>query len=56
MLAYMRYEQGLKFQNIIFENEEVAKAWLKKNKIENPDCYKLVEIKYITEEDLKSFQ
>ena len=50
MLAYMRYENGLKFKKIIFENENAAKLWLKQNGISNPDCYELVEVDFIKED------
>ena len=50
MLAYMKYENGLRFKNIIFENENAAKLWLKQNEINNPDCYKLVEVEFIKED------
>lgn len=50
MLAYMKYENGLKFQNVVFENENVAKVWLKQHNVTNPDCYKLVEVEFVKEE------
>ena len=55
MLAYMKYENGLKFQKIIFENENAAKIWLKQNGISNPNCYELIEIEFI-KEDLKALR
>ena len=50
MLAYMKYENGLKFKNVVFENENAAKLWLKQNGINNPACYKLVEVEFIEED------
>lgn len=50
MLAYMKYENGLRFKNVVFENEKAAKLWLKQNKISNPDCYELVEVEFIKED------
>ena len=50
MLAYMRYENGLRFKKIIFENENAAKVWLKQNGISNPNCYELVEVEFIKED------
>ena len=50
MLAYMKYENGLKFQNVVFENENAAKLWLKQHNVTNPDCYKLVEVEFVKEE------
>ena len=50
MLAYMKYENGLKFKKVIFENENAAKLWLKQNGISNPDCYELVEVEFIKED------
>lgn len=57
MLAFIKYENGAKFKNIIFENEKAAELWLKKNKICNPRCFDLVEVEYIKEndEELKRF-
>jgi hypothetical protein len=55
MLAYMRYENGLKFKKVIFENENAAKLWLKQNGISNPDCYELVEVEFI-KEDLEALR
>ena len=55
MLAYMRYENGLKFKKVIFENENAAKLWLKQNGISNPNCYELVEVEFI-KEDLKALK
>lgn len=51
MLAFIKYENGAKFKNIIFENEKAAEMWLKKNKIRNPRCFDLVEVEYIREDD-----
>lgn len=50
MLAYMRYEGGLNFKKVIFENENAAKLWLKQNGISNPNCYELVEVEFIKED------
>lgn len=50
MLAYMRYENGLKFKKVIFENENAAKLWLKQNGIKNPNCYELIEVEFIKED------
>lgn len=50
MLAYMKYENGLKFQKVIFENENAAKSWLKQNGIINPYSYELIEIEFIKED------
>ena len=55
MLAYMRYENGLKFKKVIFENENAAKLWLKQNGISNPNYYELVEVEFI-KEDLKALK
>jgi len=55
MLAYMRYENGLRFKKVIFENENAAKLWLKQNGITNPDCYELVEVEFI-KEDLEALK
>jgi hypothetical protein len=55
MLAYMRYESGLKCKKVIFENENAAKLWLKQNGVNDPDCYELVEIEFI-KEDLKTLK
>lgn len=51
----MRYENGLKFKKVIFENENAAKLWLKQNGISNPDCYELVEVEFI-KEDLEALR
>jgi hypothetical protein len=50
MLAYMKYENGLKFKKVIFENENAAKLWLKKNGIANPNSYELIEVEFIKED------
>ena len=50
MLAYMRYENGLNFKKVIFENENAAKLWLKQNGISNPNCYELVEVEFVKED------
>lgn len=55
MLAFMKYENGLNFKGVIFENENAAKLWLKQNKIENPHCYELVEVEFV-KEDLKALK
>ena len=55
MLAYMKYENGLKFKKVIFENENAAKLWLKQNGISNPSSYELVEVEFI-KEDLKALK
>ena len=55
MLAYMKYENGLKFKKVIFENENAAKLWLKQNGISNPNSYELVEVEFI-KEDLKALK
>lgn len=57
MLAFIKYENGPKFKNVIFENEKAAEKWLKKNNICNPRCFDLVEVEYIKEDDeeLKRF-
>jgi hypothetical protein len=55
MLAFMKYENGLKFKKVIFENENAAKLWLKQNGIVNPDCYELIEVEFV-KEDLKALQ
>lgn len=55
MLAYMRYENGLRFKKIIFENENAAKLWLKQNGINNPNCYELVEVEFV-KEDVKALK
>ena len=55
MLAYMRYENGLKFKNVVFENENAAKLWLMQNGVTNPNCYELVEVEFI-KEDLKALK
>lgn len=49
MLAFMKYENGLKFQNVVFENENAARLWLKQHNITNPACYKLVEVEFVKE-------
>ena len=51
----MKHENGLKFKKIIFENEKVAKLWLKQNGINNPNCYELVEVEFV-KEDLKALK
>ena len=51
MLAFIKYENGAKFKNIIFENEKAAEKWLKKNNICNPESFYLVEVEYIREDD-----
>ena len=45
MLALMKYENGLKFTGLVFENEEVAKEYLK-NK--NPEAFKLIPVAFYT--------
>jgi hypothetical protein len=55
MLAFMKYENGLKFKKVIFENENAAKLWLKQNGITNPNCYELIEVEFV-KEDLKALQ
>lgn len=55
MLAYMRYENGLKFKQVVFENENAAKLWLKQNGINNPRCYTLVEVEFV-KEDVKALK
>ena len=49
MLAFMKYENGLKFKKVIFENENAAKLWLEQNGITNPDCYELIEVEFVKE-------
>ena len=51
MLAFIKYENGPKFKNVIFENEKAAEKWLKKNNICNPESFYLVEVEYIREDD-----
>lgn len=53
MLAFMKYENGLKFKKVIFENENAAKLWLKQNGITNPNCYELIEVEFVKEETLQ---
>lgn len=55
MLAFMKYENGLNFKKVIFENENAAKLWLKQNGIVNPNCYELVEVEFV-KEDLKALK
>lgn len=50
MLAFMKYENGLKFKNVVFENENAAKVWLKENNITNENAYELVEIECVKED------
>lgn len=50
MLAYMKYENGLRFQKIVFENENAAKLWLKQNGINNPNSYELLEVEFFKED------
>ena len=50
MLAYMKYENGLRFQRVIFENENAAKSWLKQNGIINPESYELIEVKFVKDD------
>lgn len=50
MLAFMKYENGLKFKNIVFENENAAKVWLKENNITNENAYELVEVEFVKED------
>lgn len=51
----MKYENGLKFKKVIFENENTARLWLKQNGISNPNSYELVEVEFI-KEDLKALK
>ena len=51
MLAFIKYENGPKFKNVIFENEKAAEKWLKKNNICNPESFYLVEVEYIREDE-----
>ena len=55
MLAYMKYENGLQFEKIIFENKNAAKLWLKQNGVHNPNCYELVKVKFV-KEDVKALK
>lgn len=55
MLAYMKYENGLRFQKIVFENENAAKLWLKQNRINNPNSYELLEVEFV-KEDVKALK
>ena len=52
MLAFMKYENGLKFKNVVFENENAAKVWLKENNITNEKAYELVEIEFVKEDPI----
>lgn len=45
MLALMKYENGLKFTGLVFENEKVAKEYLKGK---NPDAFKLIPVAFYT--------
>ena len=50
MLGLMVYERGLKFKNVVFENENAARLWCKKNKVNLEACH-LVEVEYFKEDD-----
>ena len=52
MLAFMKYENGLKFKNVVFENENAAKVWLKENNITNEKAYELVEVEFVKEDPI----
>lgn len=49
MLGLMKYENGLKFTGIVFENEKAAKKWLKENGWVNERAYKLIPISFVNE-------
>lgn len=50
MLAFMKYENGLRFKRVVFENENAAKLWLKENNITNENAYELVEVEFVKED------
>ena len=52
MLAFMKYENGLRFKRVVFENENAAKVWLKENNITNEKAYELVEIEFVKEDPI----
>lgn len=47
MVALMKYECGLKFAGIVFEDMETAKKWLE---YKNPRAYKLVPVAFYTKD------
>ena len=51
----MKYENGLKFKEVVFENENAAKLWLKQNGIINSSSYELVKVEFV-KEDLKELK
>lgn len=50
MLLLMMYNRGMNAKQVVFENENAAKVWLKQNNIVNPRAYSLVEVEYIKED------
>jgi hypothetical protein len=49
MLGLMKYELGLRFTGIVFENEKTAEKWLKENGWVNKNAYKLIPISFVCE-------
>ena len=47
MVALMKYENGLTFTGLIFEDEETAKKYLQ-NK--SPEAFKIVPVAYYTKD------
>lgn len=47
MVALMKYECGLKFTGYVFEDEEIAKEWLK---WKNPAAYEIVPVTFVTKD------
>ena len=50
MLLLMMYNRGMNAKQVVFENENAAKVWLKQNHIVNPRAYSLVEVEYVKED------
>lgn len=50
MLMLMMYNRGMNAKQVVFENENAAKVWLKQNNITNPRAYSLVEVEYVKED------
>lgn len=43
MVGLMKYECGLKFTGIVFEDKETAKKFIHDNRL-NPEAYKLIPV------------
>ena len=50
MVALMRYECGLKFTGLVFENMDTVQKWLKENGWVNPRAYEIIPVAFYTKD------